>query len=108
MREPQEPPITQPDFSDAVVITAKRLDSDEAVETTVAVDMPSSDLGRRTQLSELVRDLYPDAEFRSFANDAATFLDHKVLVVAIYRRGKKGSDAIDAEEDDSQQRLFAA
>lgn len=90
------------------MITAKRLDSNEAVETTVAVEMPMSELGQRAQLSELVRDLYPDAEFRSFANDAATFLDHKVLVVAIYHRGRKGSDATDAEEGDSQQQLFAA
>ena len=90
------------------MITAKRLDSDEAVETTVTVETPSSELGRQAQLSDLVRDLYPEAEFRSFANDAATFLDHKVLVVAVYRGSREGSDALDAEEDDSQQQLFAA
>jgi hypothetical protein len=98
----------QPTSSDTVVITAKRLDSDEAVETMVAVEAPSSEIGKRAQLAELVGDLYPNAEFRSFANDAATFLDHKVLVVAIYQRAEKGSDAEDAEGDDSQQQLFAA
>jgi hypothetical protein len=90
------------------LITAKRLDSDEAVETAVAVETPPSELGQRAQLSELVGALYPDAKFRSFANDAATFLDHKLLVVAIYQRAEKGSDAEAAEEDDSQQQLFAA
>jgi hypothetical protein len=98
----------QPTLSDIVEITAKRLDSDEAVKTTVRVEAPPSEPGQRAQLSDLVADLYPNAEFRSFANDAATFLDHKVLVVAVYQRAGKGSDAGDTEEDDSQQQLFAA
>lgn len=98
----------QPNSSDRVVINAKRLDSDEAVETTVAIEIPRSEVGQRAQLSELIGDLYPDAEFRSFANDAATFLDHKVLIVAVYQRAGREEDADDAEEDDSQQQLFAA
>lgn len=97
-----------PATSDIVVINAKRLDSSDAVKTTVAVEAPASDGGKQAQLSELVADLYPSAEFRSFANDAATFLDHKVLIVAIYRLVGKGRSAEDADEDDSQQQLFAA
>lgn len=89
------------------MITAKRLDSDEVAETTLAVETPESEIGQRAQLSELVGDLYPNAEFRSFANDAATFLDHKVLIVAIYQRVGGDNEADDAE-DDSQQQLFAA
>jgi CRISPR/Cas system-associated endoribonuclease Cas2 len=102
------PSSVQPTSADIVVITAKRLDSDEAIETAISVETPSTEIGRRVQLSEFVGELYPNAEFRSFANDAATFLDHKVLVIAIYQRAGKGSDAEDAEGDDSQQQLFAA
>ena len=94
--------------TNTVVITAKRLDSDESVETAVAVEAAQSEIGRRAQLTTLVGDLYPSAEFRSFANDAASFLDHKVLVVAIYQRTEKDDDVGDSEEDDSQQQLFAA
>jgi len=94
----------------SILIKAKRLDSDETTEARVSVELPSSDLGKRTQLAEVVGGAYPDAEFRSFANDAATFLDHKVLVIAIYEYVGEHRDRGTEEEDDSeqQQQLFAA
>lgn len=71
--------------------------------------MPSSDAGQQAQLIELVHGHYPEAEFRSFANEAASFLAHKLLVVAVYRRVAESPDGDEAVADDeSQQQLFAA
>jgi hypothetical protein len=95
----------KPATADTVVITAKRLDSEEAEEAAVEVKVPETEVGQQAQLIELVHARYPDAEFRSFANEAASFLAHKVLVVAVYRRSTKNQAAA---VDDSQQRLFAA
>jgi hypothetical protein len=98
----------KPATSDLVVITAKRLDSDEVEEATLEVDIPDSELGHRTQLVSLVHGRYPEAEFRSFANEAASFLAHKVLIVAGYRRAGEDRRVARPAEDDSQQQLFAA
>jgi hypothetical protein len=92
-----------------VLITAKRLDADEREQIAVEVDAPGSEAEQRTQLIELVRARYPDAEFRSFANEAASFLAHKLLVVAVYRRSTERVAEDNPEPDDgSQQQLFAA
>lgn len=96
----------KPDF---VVITAKRLDSDDAEEAVVEVKVPETEFGQQAQLRDLVRDRYPDAEFRSFANEAASFLAHKLLIVAVYQRSAEdGRDADSEARDDSQEQLFAA
>ena len=94
---------------DQVVITAKRLDTEERVETSVEVDVPGSEAGRTIQLIELVRDRYPQAEFRSYADDAASFLAHKLLVVAVYKQvATRSRGRADAEQDGgSQSQLFA-
>lgn len=95
--------------TDFVVITAKRLDSDEVSETVVGVPTPRSELAMRNQLAGLVGPRYPDAEFRSFANSAATFLAPKLLIVAVYRPSSSEDDNLDEDaDDDSQQQLFAA
>ncbi len=94
--------------SDLVVITAKRLDSEEAEEAAVEVEVPRSEAGQRAQLTDLVHARYPEAEFRSFANEAASFLAHKVLVVAVYRRSSDPSGEIVPSGDETQQQLFAA
>lgn len=92
-----------------VLITAKRLDAQEREETAVEVDVPQTEAGQQTQLIELVQARYPEAEFRSFADEAASFLAHKLLVVAVYQRSGKspGEDAA-PPDDESQQQLFAA
>lgn len=97
----------QPAKTDSVVITAKRLDSDEVSEAIVEVEAPASELALRKLLAELVGARHPDAEFRSFANGAATFLASKLLVVAVHRISG-GGDLVEKAEDDSQQQLFAA
>jgi hypothetical protein len=99
----------KPATSDLAVIAAKRLDSDEVEEMAFEVDVPAGELGQRTQLADLVHARYPEAEFRSFADEAASFLAHKVLIVAFYRRSGEGGRAAPPPEDDSrQQQLFAA
>lgn len=105
------PPIRvlneQPAKTDSVVITAKRLDSDELSEATVEVETPASELALRKLLTELVGARHPDAELRSFANGAATFLAPKLLVVAVHRLSG-GDDFAAEKDDDSQQQLFVA
>lgn len=94
---------------DAVVITAKRLDSDDVQEVVLEVEMPATEAAQRAQLVDLVKPRFPDAELRSFADEAASFLAPKLLVVAVYRR-TPGSTLAPAEPDDPevQQQLFAA
>lgn len=92
-----------------VHVVAKRLDSEEVVETVTKVRGLSAELEIRAQLIQLVDSLYPDAEFRSFAGDAATFLAPKTLVVAVYRGGEVSDDSEAADTDETpQQQLFAA
>lgn len=94
---------------DHVVITAKRLDAPEREQAAVEVDVPRSEAAQQALLVELVRSRYPDAEFRSFAEEAASFLAHKLLVVAVYRRGTESlEDDEVVRDDESQQQLFAA
>jgi hypothetical protein len=91
---------------DLVVVTAKRLDSDETVEA--AHEVPPASAGAiRSQLAAAVSSLYPEAEFRSYADGAATYLAPKLLIVAVYRPGEK-ADAPVEEDEDTQQQLFAA
>ena len=90
------------------MIKAKRLDSEEVEETAVEVGVPDTEIGQRSQLVDLVHARYPDAEFRSFANEAASFLAHKVLIVAVYQRSTKDANGDGTAESDSQQQLFAA
>jgi len=94
--------------NDLVTITAKRLDSEDVEEASVEVEIPSTEGGKQGQLIDLVHARYPEAEFRSFANDAASFLAHKVLVVAVYRRLSDATPSVSAPDDETQQQLFAA
>jgi hypothetical protein len=94
--------------ADVAVITAKRLDAEEVEEFAVEVEVPETEAGQRTQLVDLVRSRYPEAEFRSFADEAASFLAHKLLVVAAYRRSARAARPVPGADDGSQQQLFAA
>lgn len=89
------------------MITAKSLDSDEVVESVVEMRRPRSAMGLQSELTDLVRGLYPGSEFRSFADGAATFLAPKLLIVAVYRLAEE-PDARRNDDDDEQQQLFAA
>lgn len=88
-----------------LVITAKGLDSDEVSETVKRVQGPRSEAELRTQLVTVVRSLYPEAELRSCAGEAASFLAPKLVIVAVYRTHDNQEDARTGE-DDSQQQLF--
>jgi hypothetical protein len=94
--------------ADIAVIRAKRIDAADVAEAVVPVDIPRTDAAQQALLTDLVRERYPDAEFRSFANEAASFLDHKLLVIAAYRRAEQGLPSEDSADDDSQEQLFAA
>lgn len=90
------------------MIRARRLDADEAEEVTVEATVPSTEAGQRAQLIDLVQARYPEAEFRSFANEAASFLATKVLIVAVYRRSPDQLAETSPQEDEAQQQLFVA
>jgi len=103
-----EKEITEsPEGQDFVTVTAKRLDSDETVETTQAVDPLRSEAEIRNQLGTVVSAFYPEAEFRSYAAAAATYLEPKLLIVAVYCP-RDGTEISVEEDEDTQQQLFAA
>ena len=89
-----------------MVIDAKRVDAGEVTKTTLEVKIPETELGQRYQLTDLVHELYPEAEFRSFGGDAASFLAPKLLIVATYRRAPVSDRG--SEKPDTQPRLFEA
>jgi hypothetical protein len=92
---------------DLVVLTAKRLDSDEQTEAIHEVDPIRSEVAVREHLGAVVSSFYPEAEFRSYASGAATYLAPKLLIVAVYRPGEH-ADVQVVEDGDTQQQLFAA
>lgn len=73
-----------------LTVKASRVDTDDVVEVSSLVSLPSSSFGQRLQLTESVRDLYPAAEFRSFHDGVASFLDRKLLIVASYQTRPTG------------------
>lgn len=90
------------------MVTAKSLDSDEAIETIRQVEPTSSELGIRRRISEIVSSLYPEAALRSFADGTASYLAPKLLIVASYRLAASQGDVEGDEDDGRQQQLFAA
>lgn len=68
-----------------LVVEARDLDTDERTVSTLNVEMPADELGRRAQLSSVVAGLHPHARMRSFEGATASFLDSEQLVVAHYR-----------------------
>lgn len=83
-----------------VTVTAKRVDSDEAEETTVEVPLIASEEAIRHQIGTVVSSLYPEAESRSYSNAVASYLASKLLIVAVYR---PGSDVPAAQGEGRQQ-----
>jgi hypothetical protein len=55
----------------------------------------------------VVSAFYPEAEFRSYAATAATYLAPKLLIVAVYCP-RDGREAPVEKDGDTQQQLFAA
>lgn len=112
----QAKPLSREHTSDAVVsIVAKRLDSDQEDETTVEIARIANEDVLRARLIDLVRARYPEAEFRSYAEGAASFLAPKVLIVAALRewtsRSRQAGHGVTADispDHERQQQLFAA
>jgi hypothetical protein len=92
-----------------VIIEARDLDTDERDRTTVNIRAPSDSAGRRTSLAGAVAECFPDAQLRSFADGAATFLDRQHLIVACF--AKPDGQVVGREQERSpasQEALFAA
>lgn len=92
-----------------VIIEARDLDTDERGRTTFKVSVPSDPSEQRTTLAGAVAECFPDAQLRSFADGAATFLARQHLIVACF--AKPDSQAGRREQQRSsapQEALFAA
>lgn len=94
----------------SVAISARHLGTPDRDETVVEADARRGESGRKALLIELVRARYPEAELRSYANSAASFLAPKLLIVAAYRDPREPEAASPAASvaDHGQQNLFAA
>jgi len=93
-----------------VAITARHLGTPDRDESIVEADARRGESGRKALLIDLVRARYPEAEFRSYANNAASFLAPKLLIVAAYRDSREPEAVSPAAPvaDHRQQNLFAA
>jgi hypothetical protein len=93
-----------------VAISARHLGTPDRDEAVVEADARRGESGRKALLIDLVRARYPEAEFRSYANSAASFLAPKLLIVAAYRDSREPEAASPAAPvaDHRQQNLFAA
>jgi hypothetical protein len=67
-----------------VVVKLRDLDTDARTLFEHDVAPPASVAEQRTRLMEVVAQHKPDAEIRSFANHAASFVDSEHLVVAYF------------------------
>src|SRR4051794_12352087 len=78
------PMTTEPNTTVRVVVKLRDLDTDarEVFEHDVAP--PRSVAEERARLIEVVAEHKPDAEIRSFADHAASFVDSEHLVVAFF------------------------
>jgi len=93
-----------------VAISARHLGTPDRDEAVVEADARRGELERKALLIDLVQARYPEAEFRSYANSAASFLAPKLLIVAAYRDAREPEAASSAAPvaDHRQQNLFAA
>lgn len=93
-----------------LIVKARDLDNDDKSIQALTVVRPTSEAGQRTQLIEVVSRLHPDADFRSFGNGGATFLDRQHLIVAYYGATVPEDPAHEAEDraEGEQQALFHA
>ena len=65
-----------------LVVRARDLDTNSEESRSLQVLVESGDQAKRLALIGAVESEYPHARVRTYANDAASFLDGKVLVVA--------------------------
>jgi hypothetical protein len=67
-----------------VIVKLRDLDTDARTVFEHEVAPPHSESEERIRLTEVVAEHKPDAEIRSFANHAASFVDNEHLVVAYF------------------------
>lgn len=96
-----------------VLIETRDLETDRAERVVRLVEAPGSESEEREQLQHAVGSVDSEAQLRTFANGAATFIAHRRLVIASFRDrparrvAEEQATPIDADEDDQEQ-LFAA
>lgn len=92
-----------------VIVKLRDLDTDarEVFEHDVAPPRSASE--ERTRLMDAVAEHKPDAEIRSFANHAASFVDSEHLVVAYFEEPGQIRKALrELAQHDAQPELFPA
>lgn len=92
-----------------VIVKLRDLDTDARTVFEHDVTPPRSAGEERTRLVELVAGHKPDAEIRSFANHAASFVDSEHLVVAYFEEPGQIRKAVEEHDRQHDQReLFPA
>ena len=83
-----------PSTSVRVIVKLRDLDTDARTIFEHEVAPPSTGGEERTRLMEVVAEHKPDAEIRSFANHAASFVDSEHLVVAYFEDPRQIREAL--------------
>lgn len=90
-----------------VIVKLRDLDTDARTVFEHDVPPPQSPSEARARLIEVVAEHKPDAEIRSFANHAASFVDGEHLVVAHFEKPGEIRKALrDLARQDGQRELF--
>lgn len=76
------------------VIRARDLDTDDEVRTEVAAPGASTDDEVLHALTSIVGERFPAARRKSFANDVASFVDPKYLIIARYVAGQARPEVV--------------
>lgn len=89
-----------------VIVKLRDLDTDERTVFEHDVQPPRSPSEARSRLIEAVGEHTPDAEIRSFANHAASFVDGEYLIVAYFESPSEIAKALRAlARQDGQREL---
>lgn len=97
-----------PDHSTAtLVVEARDLDTDARSRESFTVAYPPGSHEQRDQLAGAAAKVHPNAEMRSFAGGAATFLDRQHLIVAFYADLPAEPTRSGGDRKDVQEPLFA-
>lgn len=80
---------TEQETTVRVIVKLRDLDTDARVVHEHDVAPPRSVAEERSRLIEVVAEHKPDAEIRSFANHAASFVDSEDLVVAYFEEPRE-------------------
>jgi hypothetical protein len=90
-----------------IIVKLRDLDTDARAEFEHEVAPPQSVAEERSRLIEVVAEHKPDAEIRSFANHAASFVDSEHLVVAYFAEPRQIPKAVrELARQHGQRELF--